>query len=339
MNETATYLLAVDDTPANLFVLKELVEEHLPGCTLLTANHAKEGLAVIAEKQVDGILIDVQMPEIDGVEMCRQLKTDEASKHLPVILITAHGSTSELRARGLKAGADDFISRPIDNIELVAKIQVMLRIKRMEDELRTTNARLEELVADRTRGWQQSERELGKTHAIVQAVLKGTTDAVYVKDTQGRYLLANESAARAMGRSKDDVVGKSDAELFPQEVASRLMATDREIMDAGESIAFEETTSAADTTTTWLTSKGPYRDDDGELLGVVARPEATASCRRSYRRGIHAPRPRIADHDRDHSADGDAHRGLSARQGSRRYDRGDKDRDPRSGGRCLRISV
>jgi len=81
--EKATYLLAVDDTPANLFVLKEVVSQHLPECTLVTANSAEEGLAVLAEKPFATVLIDVQMPGTDGVEMCRRLKADQRTRHLP----------------------------------------------------------------------------------------------------------------------------------------------------------------------------------------------------------------------------------------------------------------
>ncbi len=156
--KTPTFLLAIDDRPENLFVLEELVDQHLPECALVTANNAEEGLALAAKRSFDGVLIDVQMPGIDGIEMCRRLKADETNGHLPILLVTAHGSTAELRIRGLEAGADDFISRPIDNFELVAKIRVMLRIKRAEDELRAVNAHLEELVAERTRALQEKAR-------------------------------------------------------------------------------------------------------------------------------------------------------------------------------------
>ncbi|KKK56267.1 hypothetical protein LCGC14_3066250, partial [marine sediment metagenome] len=116
MTKTST-LLVVDDRPENLFVIEQLIGEHLPECQVLTAGNAEEGLAMAAKHSrggsllggslldgslLDGALIDVQMPGTNGIEMCKRLKADPAIKHLPVILITSHGSTSELRVRGLE---------------------------------------------------------------------------------------------------------------------------------------------------------------------------------------------------------------------------------------------
>ena len=115
-------LLVVDDRPDNLLVLQGLIPKAVPGCEVVTAQSADEGLALAAGADVDAAIVDVQMPGVNGIEMCRQLKSDESTEHIPVVLITSHESTSELRAEGLDAGADDFISRPIDNVELAARI-------------------------------------------------------------------------------------------------------------------------------------------------------------------------------------------------------------------------
>ena len=143
-------LLVVDDRPDNLLVLQGLIPKAVPGCEVVTAQSADEGLALAAGADVDAAIVDVQMPGVNGIEMCRQLKSDESTEHIPVVLITSHESTSELRAEGLDAGADDFISRPIDNVELAARIKGMLRIRRVEDELRDLNQDLEHQVEQRT---------------------------------------------------------------------------------------------------------------------------------------------------------------------------------------------
>lgn len=154
-------LLIVDDKPDNIFILQQVIEKYLLDCELLSAGSGREGLELAAIHDLDGVVVDVQMPGMDGIEMCYRLKSDEHTAAVPVILITAHQVDAGLKARGLEAGADDFISKPIDNLELVAKIKVMLRIKRVEDELREMNLRLEERVQERT-------AELGKANLQLQ---------------------------------------------------------------------------------------------------------------------------------------------------------------------------
>ncbi|MBF0625078.1 MAG: response regulator [Magnetococcales bacterium] len=137
-------LLAVDDRPDNLLVLEALLEEYLPGCDLMQTTSAREGLAIAARQDLDGALIDLRMPEMDGIAFCRRLKADPATAAVPVLLVTAHDSSTDIRTRGLEAGAEDFISKPIDARELVAKIKVMLRGKEHEDLLRRQRQQAEE---------------------------------------------------------------------------------------------------------------------------------------------------------------------------------------------------
>ncbi len=210
--KTPTFLLAVDDRPENLFVLKELVDQHLPECALVTANNAEAGLALAAKRSFDGVLIDVQMPGTDGIEMCRRLKADQRNGHLPILLVTAHGSTAELRIRGLEAGADDFISRPIDNVELVAKIRVMLRIKRAEDELREFNARLEELVAERTGALRKSEEGY-------RILAERNPHGIQAIDPTGIITYVNPAYQEMVGYTKEELLGKHIVDLL--EPASR----------------------------------------------------------------------------------------------------------------------
>jgi DNA-binding response OmpR family regulator len=147
---TQITLLAVDDKAKNLFLIEELVSEHLPECRVVTTQNPEEGLKIAAAQELGVAIFDVQMPGMDGIEMCLRLQADPASENVPVVLVTAHKSAHELRIRGLEAGADDFIYKPICTAEIVAKIKVMLRIKRVEDQLRVANARLAETVMQRT---------------------------------------------------------------------------------------------------------------------------------------------------------------------------------------------
>jgi len=143
-------LLLVDDNPTNLELLKELIDQNLPDCSALLARSGEEALELVRDTALDGAFIDVQMPGMDGLELCRRLKADPRLADLPVVLITAHQSTPELRAMGLDAGAYDFISQPIRNVELLARIRAMLRIRANEERLRESNQGLHQEVVRKT---------------------------------------------------------------------------------------------------------------------------------------------------------------------------------------------
>jgi DNA-binding response OmpR family regulator/Flp pilus assembly protein TadD len=121
-------LLLVDDNPTNLTLLAKIIELDLPEVQVLTASNGQHGLQLAEREQIDGAFIDVQMPEMSGLEMCRQLKANPRTADMPLVLITAHLASPEMRAEGLEVGAYDFISQPISNVEMLARIKVMLRL-------------------------------------------------------------------------------------------------------------------------------------------------------------------------------------------------------------------
>lgn len=121
-------LLVVDDTPTNLALLAQIIELDLPEVRVLTARSAEDGLELAGRETIDGAFIDVQMPGMNGLEMCRRLRNRPATGDLPIVLMTAHLASPELRAEGLEAGAYDFIIQPISNLEMLARIKVMLRL-------------------------------------------------------------------------------------------------------------------------------------------------------------------------------------------------------------------
>jgi len=130
MDPEATILI-VDDEPTNVDVLSQELEEE--GYNLLTAYDGEEALIKVQEHQPDLILLDVMMPKVDGFTVCRILKGSGKTVLIPVILLTALRGHED-RVQGIEAGADDFISKPFDGDELLAKIRSLLRQKRHRDE-------------------------------------------------------------------------------------------------------------------------------------------------------------------------------------------------------------
>jgi PAS domain S-box-containing protein len=115
----------------------------------------------------------------------------------------------------------------------------------------------------------QADSSLRRNHGLLEAVTEGTTDAVFVKDVEGRYLTINAAGARFLGKTVADVVGKDDRELFSPETASAIMEHDRLVMASGEVWTGEDVGTAAGVTRTYLSTKGPYRDVEGRVVGVV----------------------------------------------------------------------
>jgi len=218
-------LLIVDDNRDNLFIMTQLIQNFLPECGVLTATSAEEGLEIAARRCPDGALVDVQMPGMDGLEMCRRLKERAATAHLPVILITAHRADPDLKARGLDSGADDFITRPIDNQELVARVRVMLRIRRAESRLRDMNSRLSEMVAQKTLELRQALVESQQAREKVDTILRCVSDGLLVTDAQDRVVLMNHAAEELLGVRLLEVATLPVAEaLGPLPHGSELMA-------------------------------------------------------------------------------------------------------------------
>ncbi len=130
-------ILVVDDAEANVRLLAaKLSAEYYD---VLTASDGPSALALAAEQVPDIILLDVLMPGMDGLEVCRRLKSDAATRHIPVILITALDGRRD-RLRGLEAGADDFLTKPIDDLALFARVRSLVRLKLVIDELRHREA-------------------------------------------------------------------------------------------------------------------------------------------------------------------------------------------------------
>jgi PAS domain S-box-containing protein len=115
----------------------------------------------------------------------------------------------------------------------------------------------------------KAEEDLRESNALLSSVIEGTSDAIVLKDALGRYLMANSTAAEVIGRPVEDILGQSDDELFPSEVARPIMEADREILTTGEVRRLEERVPAPGGDRTFLSTKAPYRDHRGEVAGVI----------------------------------------------------------------------
>jgi class 3 adenylate cyclase len=154
-------VLAVDDQPTNLRLLDAVLTPH--GHRVITAASGAEALALLDTEDVDLVLLDIVMPGMDGHEVCRRIRSTPATEFLPVVMITASGSEQRLAA--LQSGADDFVTKPFDQSELLARVASLARIKRYHDtirrqadELARWNTELETRVAEQVAELERTSR-------------------------------------------------------------------------------------------------------------------------------------------------------------------------------------
>ncbi|MBE0648861.1 MAG: response regulator [Bacteroidales bacterium] len=137
-------ILVIDDRHRNLTSVRATLEDAIPDCLVIDAHSGKEGIELAGQKQPDVILLDVLMPEMDGYEVCKRLKTNDKTRHIHVILISAYETGTKNKVKGFSAGADAFLIRPIEKAELAAQITSMLRISHTEQQLKEALTKAEE---------------------------------------------------------------------------------------------------------------------------------------------------------------------------------------------------
>ncbi len=150
-------ILAIDDVKINLDLLLQVVKIYFPNFIFLKATSGDKGIEIAKKENPEIILLDILMPGLDGYQVCKILKNEKATQHIPILMISALGQNSEERTKGLNAGADAFISKPFNQVELRAQINVALRIKEVEDLLRLRNENLELFIKGQTNKYLESE--------------------------------------------------------------------------------------------------------------------------------------------------------------------------------------
>ena len=175
MNHAAKILI-VDDNPVVLFNVAHLLKT--AGFSVLEAITGHQGLELARAEMPDLTLLDVMLPDINGVELCRRIKTGPETSQLFVVLLSSVETSADSQVTGLDAGADGYIARPIENRELLARVQAMLRIKHAESALRKAHDELEKRVVERT-------IELSRANTALKALSQRLVD---VQEAERRFV-------------------------------------------------------------------------------------------------------------------------------------------------------
>jgi len=178
---TPPRILIVDDNATNVKVLQTRLASE--GYEVITAADGEEGLASARQQLPDLILLDVMMPKLDGFEVCRRLRADAEFPFTPIVMVTAMADAKDVIA-GLEAGGDEYLTKPIDQAALAARVRSMLRIKRLHDEVQTLAAEVKEWNASLERRVAEQVAELERVGRLrrffsphlAELIVSGGTD-------------------------------------------------------------------------------------------------------------------------------------------------------------------
>lgn len=221
-------ILVVDDIPANVKLLEvRLLAEYFE---VLTAFNGPDAIAACEGGKIDVVLLDVMMPGMDGFEVCRRLKADPATAHIPIVMVTALDHVSD-RVRGLEVGADDFLTKPVNDLQLVTRVKSLVRLKVLTDELRlravtTHDIGMDDLVArtDLLQGPMPKVLlvdEQGSSAAHICALLDEAAEVQIAPDPQSGLFHAAEGGFECV------IVSTGFVDFDPLRLCSQLRSLDR----------------------------------------------------------------------------------------------------------------
>lgn len=205
MSDTAATLLIVDDETHVRKLLQILLQNQ--GYQTQTASSGEEALAMIAQQPPDLILLDIMMPGMDGYEVARHLKTDKATSNIPIIMLSALGEHSA-RISGLEAGAEDFLSKPVESAELWLRVRNLLRLKAFGDYLKSHSLMLEEQLQQRTIDLER-----------FRSAMDASGDAIFLVNRSSMQLIEfNRRACQVLGYTPEELLRMTPADLGDQTI-------------------------------------------------------------------------------------------------------------------------
>lgn len=254
-----TNILIVDDEPANLLVLESVLND--PSYRIVRALSADQALLALMAQEFAVMVLDIQLPDMNGIELAQMIKERKRNAHLPIIFLTAYFDQDQYRLQGYGSGAVDYLHKPVNPAVLRSKVAVFAELdrksrqiqrtnlallaeveerRRAEELLRDLNETLERRVTERTEALLNADRRL-------KAMMSSITDGLLLAERDGRIGYVNEQGARLLGRCAEELIGRHRTEVFGTGEAE---AGFERAVSSGQAVSFEATAPGA--TERWL---------------------------------------------------------------------------------------
>jgi PAS domain S-box-containing protein len=192
-------ILAIDDNDINLRYISAVLTMDFPDYRIFLSQSGTDGIEIAKRELPDIILLDIQMPDINGFDVCEILKKHPSTEHIPIVFLSALGEM-DYRIKGLNIGADAFITKPFNRIELKAQVNVMLRIKHAEDKLRKQNDNLETIINQQTAEFFSIEDRYLK-------ISEYALEYFWEVDSEGTFNYVSAGVFGILGFESDEIVG------------------------------------------------------------------------------------------------------------------------------------
>jgi PAS domain S-box-containing protein len=257
-------LLIVDDNEHNLYSLRTLIEKHI-AADVLEASSGQQALDIaLSESGIDLIILDVQMPEMDGFQTASMLKIRKKTQDIPIIFLTAAFKTEEFQKKGYDVGAVDYLLKPIDDNQLINKISSSFRLIEKERDLNRT---LEIKVAERT-------AELAREKQRFENIYQHMGEALLMLSMEGVITLVNPAACRMLNYDSDALIGMKIGDVFEEEEPEQAEAFFGTWLEALIMTGALERIEACFIAKNGrrvpiLFSRTALRDDSGEVCGII----------------------------------------------------------------------
>jgi two-component system, NtrC family, response regulator AtoC len=249
-------ILVVDDEEQNRDLLEAMLESL--GYESELALGGSDALAKL-NAGTDLVLLDIMMPRMDGFEVVRRIRNHAQFGDIPVIMVTVLDEKKD-RLKAVEAGANDFITKPVDTLELRVRVASLLRMKEAQDAIKRHKAELEAEVERRTAELRESEERF-------RHIFEASQDCMFIKDRDRRYTHVNPAMLAILEMDSLQIVGKRDEELFQAEWSSRMKSVDERVLQ-GQPIESEQNLLCIDRPLTFNFVRFPMRESSGKIMGL-----------------------------------------------------------------------
>ena len=260
-------VLVIDDRVTNRHVLSRLASQADEEAVVHTFADPRDAIAWSTENTPDLVVTDFKMPGMDGAEFTRQFRAQPLCYDVPVIVVTIYEDRS-YRYRALEAGATDFLISPVDHQEFKARVRNFLRMRNQQKIIHRRTRSLERRLANDNLLHQE---ELRETRELLRQVIDTVPASICATDQDGKVLFANNMAAKRVGSTPEEVLGKPRGDGLESDDVKRHTMLDRRIFEGTDDVlSFEEELADPDGgSRTYLTVKSPLLGNEHEVTGVV----------------------------------------------------------------------